>query len=77
MLGLGGDQVLWPVNRRTGALIPPLYFHIDLVRGRAWYSSRYVSTRRRRGFGRWNRSWSGWGRGRMNAAPSITEVRNG
>jgi hypothetical protein len=66
MLGLGGDQVLWPVNRRTGQLIPPIYFTIDLVRGRAWYHSSLHKRRRfggfggygRRGFRRWRGSGS-------------------
>jgi hypothetical protein len=73
MLGLGGDQVLWPVNRRTGALIPPIYFTIDLVRGRAWYHSRYTSSRRRygRSFGRGRfRKWL------YNAGPGATINNN-
>lgn len=60
MLGLGGDRVLWPVSNRTGLLIPAKYFHLSLVTGRAWITSTYISTRRRR-FTR--RRWGGYGRG--------------
>lgn len=55
MLGLEGNEVLWP--RRRGVPIVPVYMTIDLARGRAWYSGRYYSRKsvnagRRRGFGR-------------------------
>jgi hypothetical protein len=67
MLGLGGDQVLWPINRRTGQLIPPLFFTIDFVKGRAWYHSRLHPRRNR--FGRFGRRWPGYGRGGWNRQP--------
>lgn len=53
LLGLEGDEVLWP-RQRNGEPIMPKYLVIDLSRGRAWYSTRYfskksVSAGRRRG----------------------------
>lgn len=61
LLGLAGDEVLWPVHRRgalQGEAITPMYLTVDLTKGRAWFSSRYRSTKRRRSFGRY-RSWGG------------------
>lgn len=65
LLGLGGDEVLWPVHgprhAQAGEPIVPRYMVLDLTRGRAWYTERYFSfksvkaARRggsRRGFGR-------------------------
>lgn len=65
LLGLEGDEVLWP-RQRNGEPITPKYMIIDLNRGRAWYSTRYYSRKsvnagRRRGFGR------GVGAGRRQA----------
>lgn len=77
MLGLGGDAVLWPVNRRTGQLIPPIYFTIDLVRGRAWYHSRYVSSRRRRFGFRGRGRWGGFGGGNWRPQSPGTTVVHG
>lgn len=57
LLGLSGDEVLWPTHTRgamAGEPIVPKYLTIDLSRGRAWYSTRHVSfkaLRRARGFG--------------------------
>ena len=56
LLGLEGDEVLWP-RRRSGEPIIPQYLIVDLNRGRAWYSARYYSRKsvnagRRRGWGR-------------------------
>lgn len=42
MLGLDGSQVLWPMDR-LGNSIAPKYFHLDLIKGRAWYTSEYFS----------------------------------
>lgn len=42
MLGLEGDEVLWP-RQKNGTPITPKYLVIDLGRGRAWYSTRYNS----------------------------------
>lgn len=56
MLGLEGDEILWP-RRRDGAPITPKYLTIDLSRGRAWYHGQYYSRKSvrssgRRGFGK-------------------------
>lgn len=67
LLGMAGDEVLWPTHRRgalQGEPITPMYLVVDLTRGRAWFSSRYYSRksamRRRFPFRRWNR-WGSWG----------------
>lgn len=69
LLGLAGDEILWPTHRRgarQGEPIVPLYLTIDLVKGRGWFSSRhysYKSARRRRfgyrRYGSWNRGGGG------------------
>jgi len=56
LLGMAGDEVLWPTHRRgalQGEPITPMYLTVDLTRGRAWFSSRYYSRKsiRRRSFG--------------------------
>jgi len=80
MLGLGGDRVLWPISNRTGQLIIPRYFVIDLIKGRAWYIQRYFSRRSARGrFGFGRRRFSGgWGRGswRGGQGPAATINNN-
>lgn len=46
MLGLGGEEVLWPTHQRgpnAGEFITPRYFTLDLVQGRAWYSGKHYS----------------------------------
>jgi len=69
LLGLAGDEVLWPVHRRgalQGEPITPMYLVVDLTKGRAWFSSRYNSTKRRRfGFRRFSgyRRYGLWNRG--------------
>lgn len=42
MLGLDGSQVLWPMDR-LGNKIAPKYFHVDLLKGRGWFTSEYNS----------------------------------
>lgn len=59
LLGMAGDEVLWPTHRRgalQGEPITPMYLVVDLTRGRAWFTSRYTSGKamyrmRRRRFG--------------------------
>lgn len=58
LLGLGGDEILWPVHgprhAQAGEPIVPRYLVVDLNRGRAWYTERYFSRKsvmRSRGFG--------------------------
>jgi len=69
LLGMAGDEVLWPVHRRgalQGEPITPMYLVVDLTKGRAWFSSRYKSTRRRffrRRFGGYRRWGGGYSRG--------------
>lgn len=51
LLGLAGDEVLWPVHRRgalQGEPITPMYLMVDLTKGRAWFSTRYYRRPRRR-----------------------------
>lgn len=51
LLGLAGDEVLWPVHRRgalQGEAITPMYLTVDLTKGRAWFSTRYYRRPRRR-----------------------------
>lgn len=77
LLGLSGDEVLWPSHTRgarAGEPIIPRYLTIDLNRGRAWYSSRHVSARslrRARGFGRRR----GWSSGRRDFAQTVQTAR--
>lgn len=60
LLNLSGNEVLWPVHGNThakaGQFIIPHYMTIDLVRGRAWYSTTHFSMKSvraaRRGAGR-------------------------
>lgn len=42
MLGMDGSEVLWPMDR-LGNHIAPKYFHVDLMKGRAWFTSQYFS----------------------------------
>lgn len=42
LLGLEGDEILWP-RQRSGEPIVPHYLIIDLNRGRGWFSTRYYS----------------------------------
>lgn len=42
MLGMDGSQILWPMDR-LGNKIAPKYFHVDLIKGRAWYTAEYFS----------------------------------
>lgn len=46
LLNLSGNEVLWPVQAKgpmAGRFIIPHYMTIDLVRGRAWYSTTHYS----------------------------------
>lgn len=71
LLGMAGDEVLWPTHRRgalQGEPITPMYLVVDLTRGRAWFSSKYYSAKsaRRRRFSGYRRSYGGyrrWGGG--------------
>lgn len=51
MLGLDGSEVLWPMDR-LGNRIAPKYFHVDLIKGRAWYTAEYFSRKSVRTLGR-------------------------
>lgn len=51
MLGLDGSEVLWPMDR-LGNRIAPKYFHVDLLKGRAWYTAEYFSRKSIRFLGR-------------------------
>lgn len=51
MLGLDGSEVLWPMDR-LGNRIAPKYFHVDLQKGRAWYTAEYFSRKSVRVLGR-------------------------
>lgn len=57
MLGLDGSEVLWPMDR-LGNRIAPKYFHVDLTKGRAWYTSEYFSRKSVRVLGRRRRRFS-------------------
>lgn len=61
MLGLDGSRVLMPMDR-LGNHIAPKYFHVDLVKGRAWFTSEYFSRKSVRVLGR------RFGRGRSRFA---------
>jgi len=71
LLGLEGDEVLWP-RRRDGNAIVPRYLTIDLARGRAWYSSKHYSYKSARMMGR-RRSWGRrtYYRGGRSGAPAV------
>jgi len=76
LLGLAGDEVLWPVHRRgalQGEPITPMYLVVDLTKGRAWFSSRYKSTKRRFGFRRFGgyRRYGNWNRGASAGSVSV------
>lgn len=75
LLGLAGDEVLWPVHRRgalQGEPITPMYLVVDLTKGRAWFSSRYKSTKRRRFFRPYRSRWvGGWNRGAQSGSVSV------
>lgn len=51
MLGLDGSEILWPMDR-LGNRIAPKYFHVDLLKGRAWYTAEYFSRKSVRTLGR-------------------------
>lgn len=51
MLGLDGQEVLHPMDR-LGNPIAPKYFHVDLTKGRAWYTAEYFSRKSVRVLGR-------------------------
>lgn len=57
LLGLDGSHVLWPMDR-LGNHIAPKYFHVDLVKGRAWFTATYTKRRRFRSFGRGGSSYN-------------------
>lgn len=66
LLGMAGDEVLWPVHRRgalQGEAITPMYLTVDLTKGRAWFSTRYYSRKsvRRRPFRRYSGGYRRWG----------------
>lgn len=73
LLGMAGDEVLWPVHRRgalQGEPITPMYLTVDLTRGRAWFSTRYYRRPRRRSFRRYGpggfRRWGGNNQGSVS-----------
>lgn len=51
MLGLDGSEVLWPMDR-LGNRIAPKYFHVDLLKGRGWFTAEYFSRKSVRTLGR-------------------------
>lgn len=51
LLGLEGDEILWP-RQRSGAPIVPHYLIVDLNRGRGWFSTRYYSRKSVKGAAR-------------------------
>lgn len=65
LLGMAGDEVLWPYHRRgalQGEPITPMYLVVDLTKGRAWFSSSYTKRRRFRRFGYRRRYFGGYNR---------------
>jgi len=77
LLGMAGDEVLWPTHRRgalQGEPITPMYLTVDLTRGRAWFSTRYYSRksamRGRRRFGGFRR-YGGWRGGAGSGSVSV------
>lgn len=58
LLGLQGEEILWPTHGRrhaqAGEPINPRYLVVDLQRGRGWFMESYISRKalnRARGFG--------------------------
>lgn len=51
LLGLEGDEILWP-RGRNGEPITPKYMIVDFNRGRGWFSTRYYSRKSVRGAAR-------------------------
>lgn len=78
LLGMAGDEVLWPTHRRgalQGEPITPMYLTVDLTRGRAWFSTRYYSRKSAmRGRKRYSgyRRYGGWNRG---GAGSVSVIK--
>lgn len=75
LLGMAGDEVLWPVHRRgalQGEPITPMYLTVDLTRGRAWFSTRYYRRPRRR-FNSFRRfgGYRRWGGGAGSGSVSV------
>lgn len=73
MLGLDGSQVLWPMDR-LGNPIAPKYFHVDLTKGRAWFTAEYFSRKSVRMLGR-RRSFGGGARRMRSIATAIGRGR--
>lgn len=44
LLGLEGEEILWP-RMRDGNPIVPHYMIVDLSRGRGWFASKYRSSK--------------------------------
>lgn len=76
MLGLDGSNVLWPTDR-LGNKIAPKYFHLDLQKGRAWYTAEYFSKKSVRRFGGGRGRFSGGGYRRMASVASAIADRRG
>lgn len=74
LLGLEGDEVLWP-RQRNGDPIAPKYLIIDLNRGRGWFSTRYYSRKSVRGAQRRGSS-RGFRAGQRNIA-TISQAQRG
>lgn len=74
LLGLEGDEVLWP-RTRSGEPISPKYLVVDLNRGRAWFSSQYFSRKSVRGAQRRGNA-RGFGRGQRSIA-TISQAQRG
>lgn len=76
LLGMAGDEVLWPTHRRgalQGEPITPMYLTVDLTRGRAWFSTRYYSRKsvRRRTFRPRYSGYRRWGGGAGSGSVSV------
>lgn len=76
LLGMAGDEVLWPTHRRgalQGEPITPMYLTVDLTRGRAWFSTRYYSRKsaRRRSFRPRYGGYRRWGGGNSGSVSVI------
>lgn len=74
LLGLEGDEILWP-RQRNGDPIPPKYLIVDLNRGRGWFSTRYYSRKSVRGAQRRGSS-RGFRAGQRNIA-TISQAQRG
>lgn len=66
LLGLQGEEILWPVHgprhAQAGEPINPRYLVVDLTRGRGWFLEQYTSRKTvRRALSRGARR--GWARG--------------